>query len=97
MRIFGVVVGLIILIIVLAFCMNTGYKKQIKNKVESVGGELISVKAKSAFEEDPFAWYEHGKNVYFYKFRYFSSDGEIVTGWVKFALINRWIMDERGS
>lgn len=93
------ILGVIILFIAIAFglyaCMNNGHKSQIKEKIESVGGKFIEAELNNGFRSDPFPWYEHGKNIYIYKFKYINKDEVETVGWVKFGLTNRWIMDEK--
>ncbi|OME54123.1 hypothetical protein BSK59_16210 [Paenibacillus odorifer] len=93
LRLVGVVALFLLICVGLYSCMDNGYKSQIKQKVERVGGKIIDIDYNNDFEDDPFGWLEHGKNIHIYSFRYLNSDGEITTGWVKFSLINRWIMD----
>jgi hypothetical protein len=71
--------------------MNNSHENAIEEKVESLGGELIDIDD-ATFKNDPFKWYEHGKNVYIYKFT-FDVNGEEHVGWVNFSFGEIWIID----
>lgn len=74
--------------------MNKSQHHDIETKVSELGGTLVSAESSSMFDSDPFPWYEHGKNVYVYKFT-FTKGGAEHNGWVLFPSVGNpnWIVD----
>lgn len=82
---------IIIVTLVFFFAIPISQRNAIKEKVEEAGGHTTSIDYK-VFDLGPF--YYRGKNDSVYKFTYVL-DGKKKTGWVRFSLVDKWIMDEK--
>lgn len=60
-------------------------KEQIKADVEAQGYTYEDAQYCTVFDSDPFAWYDHGKNVDIFKFEYKDKNKNVKTAYVRFA------------
>jgi hypothetical protein len=89
-----IVIMLLAVAIPIAIANFHSQKNDIEGKVSELGGTLVEEHQISAFESDPFKWYEHGKNVEIWEFKYKDRNNIQHTGWVKFSFSTEWKLDQ---
>lgn len=71
-------------VVIIAIIQVKGHKRKIKERIHSIGGEVIAVEKKS-FNTGPFVYDRRGRTIY--KVRYMK-DNEEKEGWVMFGSLS---------
>ena len=87
----GILIISIIISIIIVFAIYNGDMNIIRDKIQQIGGEVITIEYKSPLNKIPFKLYT--KDMRIYKITYKIKDEE-KEGWVRFWALNiDWILN----
>lgn len=85
----AIFIVLLIVPILVSLIVRRGQERKIKEKVESMGGEIVNIEYRKFFA-GPFVIINRISSVYRFEYR---KDNQIKEGWVKFNLFSSdWIL-----